>query len=99
MSTPITDHVRHFASAQTTDPAPAFWADFRALVRAEWRRQRLRHCPPAYLGYEGVPSWHDAWEDLVTDCYLNAILLPIAELRGCLDTGPDGVSLDALVRL
>jgi hypothetical protein len=99
MSTPITQHVRALSSSHIPDPGRDFWTAFRGLVRAEWRRQRLRTCPPSFLGYHGFSSWSDAWEDLVTDCYIAAILDPADELRACLAQATADGSIDALVRL
>jgi hypothetical protein len=98
MSTPITQHVRSLKLSPLPDPGPDFWREFRALVCGEWRRQHLGHCPPSFLGYHGFSSWADAWEDLVTDCYVAAILDPAEELRACLVRAADA-SVDALVRL
>jgi hypothetical protein len=99
MPTPITRHVRSLTTSTSAEPFQPFWNDFTRLVRSEWRRQQVGSLPPAILGYPGYRSWHDAWDELQNDCYLQAVLQPARDLLAALEGEPPGTSLDALVRL
>jgi len=95
MPTPITHHVHALTAGRDTPITEPFWGDFDSLLRAEWRRQKLRGQPPALLGYFRCATWRDAWDDLRTDCYLAAVLERACQLR----TYPAGTILDPMVRL
>jgi len=99
MPTSITRHVRSLIASTTAESFDSFWKDFGRLVRSEWHRLQVRHMPPSILGYPGHGSWRDAWDELLANAYMEAILQPAPELLAALQGQPPGTSLDALVRL
>ncbi|MBV9123314.1 MAG: hypothetical protein JO112_08155, partial [Planctomycetes bacterium] len=73
MASVFTDHVRHFRTAE--DPAEKVLPELEKLLKKRMRRRNLLSAPPSYLGY-GPASWDvpGAFEDIVGDCYLFAVL-------------------------
>lgn len=96
MTAPFTEHVRHFGA--DSFPGDDVLGTLRQLLRRRLRQRHLLHAPPAYLGYD-APSWtseraEDAWQDLVTDCYLFAIVDRLQGLRNQLAVND---SIDGIV--
>jgi hypothetical protein len=73
MDSVFTNHVRNFSSRDET--TQEVLVELGELLRRRMGRRRLWEAPPSYLGYSG-PVWDrgDAWDDLLTDCYLYAFL-------------------------
>jgi hypothetical protein len=72
MASVFTDHVCKFPAGCAAEDV---LRDLEQLLRQRMRRRNLLSAPPAYLGYD-LPSWsaEGAFEDLVADCYVFAIL-------------------------
>ena len=60
------------------------------------RLRSLFAAPPSYLGYPGVSNWSapGAFEDIVADCYIFAILQRLTALRNQLKIKPN---IDGLI--
>jgi hypothetical protein len=92
-------YIREFDS----NPPPEGLLDLLAqFLRAEMRRRALWTAPPKWLGVEylGVNSWnsdHDAFTDLLFDCYVY-ILKHLKSLRNQLEAH-DEINIDGLVAL
>jgi hypothetical protein len=80
MASLFTEHVRNFRpDAGDTERV---LAELERLLKRRMRRRNLLSAPPAYLGYGG-PSWYaeDAFDDILHDCYIFAILERIEALQ------------------
>lgn len=96
MTAPFTEHVRHFGA--DSFPGDDVLDTLRKLLRRRMRQRNLLYAPPSYLGYD-APDWTseraaEAWQDLVTDCYLFAILDRLQGLRNQLAVSD---SIDGIV--
>jgi len=80
MASIFTEHVRHFSTA--SDPAEKVLAELEKLLRKRMRRRNLLTASPSYLGYD-PKSWTvpGAFEDIVADCYIFAVLDRLRGLR------------------
>src|SRR5438876_634399 len=79
MGSVFTNHVRHFNAA--SDPADKVLPALERLLRQRMRRRNLM-AAPSYLGYT-VSSWDapGAFDDVVPDCYIFAIIDRLDSLR------------------
>jgi hypothetical protein len=80
MAPVFTEHVRHFNTG--SDPAEKVLPELGKLLRQRMRRRNLLSAPPSYLGYD-PRSWDapGAFEDIVADCYVFAVLARLKGLR------------------
>jgi hypothetical protein len=80
MASAFTEHVRHFGAG--SDPAVRVLPELERLLRQRMRRRNLLSAPPSYLGYD-PGSWNapGAFEDIVADCYVFAVLDRLRGLR------------------
>ncbi len=80
MASHFTEHVRHFRTGG--DPAEKVLSELEKLLRQRMRRRNLHSAPPSYLGYD-PRSWDapGAFEDIVADCYVFAVLDRLHGLR------------------
>jgi hypothetical protein len=80
MASVFTEHVRHFSTG--SDPAEKVLPELKKLLRQRMRRRNLLSAPPSYLGYD-PGSWdaQGAFEDIVVDCYVFAVLDRLKGLR------------------
>ena len=89
MASVLTDHVRHFGA--TSDPTGEVLPALERLLRHHMRLKNLLGAAPEVLGYSGVSSWTtaNAFEDIVADCYIYAVLQRLAALRAQLTIKPN----------
>lgn len=89
----FTDHVRTFG--RDCDPEACVLPRLEKLLKQRMRRRGLLSLPPGFLGY-GAPTWEadGAWEDIVVDCYLFALVRRIEGLRNQLRVRPN---IDGLI--
>ena len=94
MASVLTEHVRSFGA--TSDPAERVLPALERLLRYHMRLRSLFAAPPSYLGYPGVSNWSapGAFEDIVADCYIFAILQRLTALRNQLKIKPN---IDGLI--
>lgn len=94
MSTILTEHVRHFGREAL--PSDAVLHELRRLLRRQMRRRGLLAGSPAFLGYPDVRRWGDegAFDDIVSDCYVEALARRIVSLQNQLGHAE---SIDALI--
>lgn len=90
----FSEHVRTFG--RDCDPEACVLPRLEKLLRERMRRRGLLTAPPAYLGYD-IASWDaaGAFDDIVADCYLFAVVKRIQGLRNQLVVRPD---IDGLIR-
>ncbi len=81
MSSLLTQHVRNFGPDRY--PGDDVLGRLQSLLRRQMRRHGLLGQPPSFLGYAGVSSWRQegAFDDIVVDCYIYAILNRLASLQ------------------
>lgn len=84
----FTDHVRTFGG--DCDPEARVLPRLEKLLKQRMRRRGLLFLPPSFLGYD-VPNWEalGAFDDIVVDCYLFAIVRRIEGLRNQLRVRPN----------
>jgi hypothetical protein len=89
MDSVLTSHVRDFSGS--SDPAGKILPALKRLLRRHMRRRNLMAASPAALGYRDVRHWSapGAFEDIVTDCYLFAILKRLTALQDQLKVKPN----------
>lgn len=94
MASIFTEHVRQFDAL--SDPAHDVLPELARLLKQRMRRKNLLSAPPSYLGYGAAPSWGapGAFDDIVVDCYVYAILNRLRGLRARLALWPN---IDGLV--
>ncbi|MGF1583046.1 MAG: hypothetical protein ACFCD0_27315 [Gemmataceae bacterium] len=94
MSSVFTDHVRHFG--HESDAAQKVLPALERLLKRKMREKNLLTAPPSYLGYLEIQDWtaHNAFEDIVADCYIFAILDRLQRLQGQLKAKPN---IDGLI--
>jgi hypothetical protein len=89
MASALTEHVRNFGAA--SDPTGQVLPALERLLRYRMRQKNLLSASPGFLGYTDVPSWAapNAFEDIVADCYIYAIVQRVAALRNQLKIKPN----------
>ncbi|WP_162136302.1 hypothetical protein, partial [Zavarzinella formosa] len=94
MASVLTEHVRHFGP--DSDPHNAVLPALERILRNRMRQKNLLIAPPGVLGYSGVSKWSaiGAFEDIVADCYMFAILDRIQGLQNQLRIKPN---IDGLI--
>ena len=85
MSDIFTQYVRDLQNG--SDPSVDVLDALKKGLRRRMRQRGLMELAPRYLGCEDVASWDDAWEDLVQDCYLWAIIGRMKSLKGLMKKG------------
>lgn len=80
MATILSEHVRTFGP--DSDPSQVLTV-LKRLLGYHMRSQNLLFAPPEFLGYSNLKNWSvpDAFEDIVIDCYLFAIVQRITSLQ------------------
>jgi hypothetical protein len=89
MASELTEHVRHFGA--TSDPTDRVLPALERVLRYRMRQKNLESAPPEVLGYSGVTNWSapNAFEDIVADCYIYAVLQRLPALREQLKIKPN----------
>ena len=89
MASVLSEHVRTFGA--TSDPSAQVLPELQRILRYRMREKNLLSAPPAYLGYPGIPSWTDpnAFEDIIADCYIFAVLQRLVSLQNQLKIKPN----------
>lgn len=89
MESVLTKHVRTFSP--TSDPTGQVYPELEGLLRLHMRKKNLLAAPPEYLGYSGLANWSvpGAFEEILHECYLFAIVVRIKSLRNQLLVKPN----------
>ena len=90
MSDIYTRHVRGLGSAE--DHFDEFWTRFLQDIRSELKNRHLLDSTPSFLGpqYDEYKTWRDpaAMNALAADCYMDAVLRRLKDLRALLNHSP-----------
>jgi hypothetical protein len=89
MDSVLTNHVRDFGNS--SDPAEQVLPALQRLLRRHMRRRNLLAASPGVVGCRDVRDWSapGAFEDIVADCYLFAILKRLTALQEQLKVKPN----------